>query len=69
MQIEPQMSSIPARILPHPKLSGGLDMSGGATFEPKSGKWDLRGYRLKNVVPYSIRSNGISLQVSNVGEF
>jgi eukaryotic translation initiation factor 2C len=51
MTIQTQMVSLPARILPHPKLAGASDMGGGAFFEPKSGKWDLRGYRLKNVYP------------------
>jgi eukaryotic translation initiation factor 2C len=45
----PKMAPIPARILAHPTLSGGADMDGGAAFEPASGKWDLRGYRLKQV--------------------
>lgn len=49
MSINPQMTSVPARILAHPKLSGAADMIGGATFEPTSGKWDLRGFRLKKV--------------------
>ena len=49
ISIDPQMSSVPARILKAPELSGGLDMNGGANFAPSSGKWDLRGYRLKSV--------------------
>lgn len=49
MNIDPHMTLIPARILPSPKLAGGSGMEGGAIFEPRSGKWDLRGYRLKNV--------------------
>jgi Argonaute linker 2 domain len=49
LEINPSMVSVPARILPSPKLSGGVDMGGGASFEPQSGKWDLRGYRLKTV--------------------
>lgn len=46
MTINPNMTSIPARVLNDPKLSGGAGMEG---FSPKSGKWDLRGYRLKSV--------------------
>ena len=49
MTISQQMASVPARILQHPRLSGGTDMGGGGIFEPRSGKWDLRGYRLKKV--------------------
>ena len=51
MTINQQMTSVPARILQHPRLSGGTDMGGGGIFEPRSGKWDLRGYRLKRVLP------------------
>ena len=51
MTIQPHMSSVPARILPKPVLVGGNDMRGGAKFSPESGKWDLRGYRLKSVPP------------------
>ena len=50
ISIDSQMTPVPARILPTPKLSGGSDMRGGAHFEPRSGKWDLRGYRLKTVL-------------------
>lgn len=57
MSIDPQMTSIPARILPSPKLAGGSSMEGGAIFEPRSGKWDLRGYRLKNVIPFKDSTN------------
>jgi len=56
MSVDQQMAAVPARVLPHPRLVGGSDMRGGATFEPNSGKWDLRGYRLKNVpsmIPFS----------------
>jgi len=49
MTIDPQMLSVPARVLKAPELLGGLDMAGGAKFAPSSGKWDLRGYRLKSV--------------------
>jgi hypothetical protein len=49
MSVEPQMASVPARVLKAPELLGGLDMAGGANFAPSSGKWDLRGYRLKSV--------------------
>ena len=49
ISIDPQMSSVPARILKAPELLGGLDMTSGAKFSPSSGKWDLRGYRLKSV--------------------
>jgi hypothetical protein len=50
MSVSNQMAAVPARILQHPRLSGGTDMVGGGVFEPRSGKWDLRGYRLKNVL-------------------
>jgi len=56
MTIQPQMASVPARILPKPTLLGGSDMAGGASFSPESGKWDLRGYRLKSVPPPGIPS-------------
>jgi hypothetical protein len=52
INITPQMAAVPARILKHPLLSGGTDMGGGGIFEPRSGKWDLRGYRLKTVSPF-----------------
>ena len=52
MNIDQRMVSISARILPSPQLAGGSGMEGGAIFEPLSGKWDLRGYRLKNVTPF-----------------
>jgi len=55
MTIQPQMASVPARILPKPNLIGGSDMAGGAKFAPESGKWDLRGYRLKSVSPPPLR--------------
>lgn len=43
-------------------------MSGGSTFEPKSGKWDLRGYKLKNV-PLQTRLSNNSLNLFRDGEF
>ena len=49
MTVSEQMASVPARILPAPTLLGGKDMEGGSTFGPQSGKWNLRGFRLKNV--------------------
>lgn len=52
MNIDPHMASIPARILPSPQLTGGSGMAGGSNFQPSSGKWDLRGYRLKNVTSF-----------------
>jgi hypothetical protein len=63
-----QMAAVPARILQHPRLSGGTAMSGGSTFEPKSGKWDLRGYKLKNVHAHARLSNN-SLNPFLDGEF
>lgn len=62
------MAAVPARVLQHPRLSGGAAMSGGSTFEPKSGKWDLRGYKLKNVPPHTYLSY-TSLNTLHVGEF
>ena len=57
MNIDEHMTSIPARILPSPKLAGGSGMEGGAIFEPHSGKWDLRGYRLKKAIPFKYSAN------------
>ena len=57
LTVTPQMTAVPARILQHPRLAGGSDMGGGASFEPRSGKWDLRGYRLKKVFPASLRAD------------
>ena len=54
MAVNQNMCSVPARILASPKLSGGSGMEGGATFEARSGKWDLRGYRLQTVVSHLI---------------
>jgi len=49
MTINREMVSLQARVLASPRLSGGADMEGGSSFGPSSGKWDLRGYRLKAV--------------------
>jgi hypothetical protein len=68
MTVSNQMAAVPARILQHPRLSGGAAMSGGSTFEPKSGKWDLRGYKLKNV-PTLTRLSNTSLNPLRDGEF
>jgi Argonaute linker 2 domain len=57
MTINSQMVSVPARVLAHPKLSGNSDMAGGSVFEPKSRKWDLGGYRLKDVHPLPTTNN------------
>jgi Argonaute linker 2 domain len=64
MSIAPQMATVPSRRLANPVLAGGRDMEGGSTFEPNSGKWDLRGYRLNSVSPLRfIKSNCNSLQL------
>ena len=52
MAINPEMITLQGRILPSPRLAGGADMEGGNSFGPSSGKWDLRGYRLKTVFVY-----------------
>ena len=67
MSIATQMSTVPARRLANPVLAGGRDMQGGSTFEPSSGKWDLRGYRLNSVSPLYYQSNYNSPQPWDVG--
>jgi len=57
VQITPDMIALQGRILPSPRLTGGADMEGGNAFGPSSGKWDLRGYRLKTVSLSSYEAN------------